>query len=103
MQSIYDVEKPQALGAMTDITQTQATRTLSAGHTILATDIRPAPLIRKLDNVNMIIESGALTITVGLVAEEDGVLHELITLRNPDSGEQLQGIVTGPGRVKLQY
>jgi flagella basal body P-ring formation protein FlgA len=103
VQSLYDVEKPQALSAIADITQTQATRTLSAGHTILATDIRPAPLIRKLDNVNMIIESGALTITVGLIAEEDGVLHELITLRNPDSGEQLQGIVTGPGRVKLQY
>jgi flagella basal body P-ring formation protein FlgA len=103
VQSLYGVEKPQALTSIAEITQTQATRTLSAGHIILATDIRPAPLIRKLDAVNMIVESGALTITVGLIAEEDGMLHQLIKLRNPDSGEQLQGIVTGSGQVKLQY
>ncbi len=103
MQALYGVEKPQALTAIADINQTQATRTLRTGHIVLTTDIRPAPLIRKLDAVNMLVESGALTITVGLIAEEDGVLHQLIRLRNPDSAEQVQGVVTGAGQVRLQY
>ena len=103
VRALYGVEKPQALTAIADINQTQATRTLRTGHIVLTTDIRPAPLIRKLDAVNMLVESGALTITVGLIAEEDGVLHQLIRLRNPDSAEQVQGVVTGAGQVRLQY
>lgn len=103
VRSLYGDEEQQALTSIADITQTQSTRALRVGHIILSTDIRPAPLIRKHDNVNMIVKSGALTITVGLIAEEDGMLHELIKLRNPDSGEKLQGTVTGPGQVNLQY
>jgi len=102
VKSVYGVEETQALRSIGDIRQMQTTRTLSVGHIILATDVRPAPLIRKSDAVIMSIETGALTLTVGLIAEEDGVLHEVIQLRNPDSGETLQGIVTGAGKVKLQ-
>lgn len=102
VKSIYDVEVPNALNSLDDIQQMQATRNLSVGHVILKTDIRPAPLIRKSDTVIMSVESGALVITVGLIAEEDGALHEVIQLKNPESGESVQGVVTGAGRVKLQ-
>lgn len=102
VKSVYGVEETQALQSLDGIQQMRTTRTLSVGHILLATDVRPAPLIRKADAVIMSVETGALMLTVGLIAEQDGMLHEVIQLRNPDSGETLQGIVTGAGKVKLQ-
>ena len=78
----------------------EATRTLRIGTILGASDLRAADLIRKGENVTLIITRGALTISVDTVAMEDAKLGEQVLLQNSDSGKEIRGIVTGRHQAK---
>jgi flagella basal body P-ring formation protein FlgA len=84
---------------MADIKQMEAIRTIRTGQLLRASDLRAAALVKKGDSVKLTVGAGLLNITVTLVALESGKQGEQITMLNPESNEQVRGIVTGPGQA----
>jgi len=91
-----------ALFANSGISQMEAIRTISPGQPLRTSDLRPAPLIRKDDTVMLSVKKGSLEITIPMLALDKGTLGEQITLRNPDSGEQIRAIVIGPRKAEIK-
>lgn len=87
------------LQSMADIKQMEAIRTIRTGQLLRASDLRAAALVKKGDSVKLTVGAGLLNITVTLVALESGKQGEQITMLNPESNEQVRGIVTGPGQA----
>ena len=82
------------------INQMEALRTLRAGQLIRASDLRPTAMIRKGDNVTLNVGKNALTVSIPLIALEDGMLNEQITLLNPSSNKKVRARVSGPGEAR---
>lgn len=78
----------------------QAIRNLPAGSLVRLSDLTPINIIRKGDNVQLSVISGALEITVTMLALENARLDERVLLLNSESGEEIQAIATGIGRAR---
>ncbi len=79
----------------------QATRLLRSDTLLRLSDVRPAPLVRLGETATLSIDKGSLNINVKLIAQENGLMGDLIRLKNPDSGENVVGRVVGVGKVTL--
>ncbi len=79
----------------------QAVRLLRSNTLLRHSDVRPAPLVRAGEAATLTIEKGPLNIAVTLVALENGLMGDLIKLKNPDSGENVVARVSGVGKVVL--
>ncbi len=78
----------------------QAIRNLPAGSLVRLSDLTPINIIRKGDKVQLSVISGALEITVTMLALENARLEERVLLLNPESGEEIQAIATGIGHAR---
>ena len=85
----------QPLTNVEEILGLEATRTIRAGQRLVASDFVAADLVRKNETVRLTIKRGALEITVETIALENAKIGEQVILRNPDSGREIRGIVTG--------
>ena len=85
----------QPLVNVEEILGLEATRTIRAGQRLVASDFVAADLVRKNETVRLTIKRGALEITVETIALENAKIGEQVLLRNPDSGKEIHGIVTG--------
>ena len=56
-------------------------------------------MINKGDNVILTVGSGLLSISVTMTALENGKMDQQIALLNPESGETVRALVTGPGQA----
>jgi len=86
---------PQPLVIVEEILGLEATRTIRAGQRLVASDFVAADLVRKNETVRLTIKRGALEVTVETIALENAKIGEQVLLRNPDSGREIRGIVTG--------
>jgi flagella basal body P-ring formation protein FlgA len=86
---------PKGLTKVEEIIGLEATRTIRAGQKLNVSDFIAADLVRKNETVRLVIRRGALEITVETIAMENGKIGEQVLLRNPDSGKEIRGIVTG--------
>lgn len=86
---------PQPLTKVKEIIGLEATRTIRAGQQLNANDFVAADLVRKNETVRLVITRGALEITVETIALENAKIGEQVLLKNPDSGKEIRGIVTG--------
>ena len=73
----------------------ETTRTIRAGSPLSEADLMAADLVRKGERVQLIIQRGALVIRADTLALEPGKLGDQVTLQNLESGQMIQGIVTG--------
>lgn len=87
--------KPKGLTKLEEIIGLEATRTIRAGQKLNASDFIAADLVRKNETVRLVIKRGALEITVETIALENAKIGEQVLLKNPDSGKEIKGIVTG--------
>ncbi|MGB9682775.1 MAG: flagellar basal body P-ring formation chaperone FlgA [bacterium] len=78
-----------------------STRELYPGQVITPSSVIEPPLVRKNDEVEAIRRVGSLTISVTLIALQDGYLGQTIRLRNPVSFREVMGTVTGKGKVEV--
>ncbi len=78
---------------------TQSARTLKEGDILRFSDLKPALLVKKGDNIVLLIEKGALQVSVGVEALANGKINDIIVLKNLESGENVRGRITGPGRA----
>lgn len=76
-------------------------RPLRAGEALRSSDMRPALMVKKGDQVNLVVgRPPEFMISVKVEALQDGRLNEQIRLRNPESGTTLSGIITGKGMAR---
>ena len=80
--------------------QMQAIRNLPAGSLLRLSDLTAMDMIRKGDNVQLSVRAGALEITVTMLALENARRDQRVLLLNPESGDEVQGIATAPGRAR---
>ena len=84
-----------------DALAAEAVRDLSAGQALRVSDIRRAILVKQGQLVTMTVgDKSGFLITVRVEALQDGRMGEQVKLKNPDSGKQVSGIVTGPNSAK---
>ena len=86
---------PKGLTRIEELIGLEATRTIRAGQRLNVSDFVSADLVRKNETVRLVIRRGALEITVETIAMENGKIGEQVLLKNPDSGKEIRGIVTG--------
>ena len=89
------------LGTVADAQQSELVRDVPAGQPIKSSDIRKAILVRQGQTVLLSVgDKVGYQITVRAEALQDGRLGEQVKLKNPESGRQISGVVTGPNTAK---
>ena len=100
MQNYYGQLPEDALVSSIGIERMEVIRTIRAGQLLRASDLKSTAMINKGDTVKLQVSAGILTISVSMVALENGMLDQQVTLLNPESNEKVRAIVSGPGRAK---
>jgi flagella basal body P-ring formation protein FlgA len=91
----------QLLSTLKDAQQAELTRDLAAGQPLRVSDIRRAILVKQGQSVMLVVgDKAEFQISVRMEAMQDGRMGEQVKLKNPDSGKQVSGIVTGPNTAK---
>jgi len=89
------------LGTVADAQQSELVRDVPAGQPMKSSDIRKAILVRQGQTVLLSVgDKVGYQITVRAEALQDGRLGEQVKLKNPESGRQISGVVTGPNTAK---
>jgi flagella basal body P-ring formation protein FlgA len=78
-----------------------AKRALIAGAVLRASDVQREEIVTRGEIVSIVYEARGLQLSMRGRANEGGALGDVITITNPQSKRQLQGTVTGPGRVNV--
>ena len=90
-----------ALSSKQGLELLEATRLLRVGEVLRASMVKSAPAIKKGEFVTLSFSQGGLSIAVEVEALANGQVGEVIRLRNPESGQELQAKVTGIGQASL--
>lgn len=92
-------------GAVLDSTETadmMVTAEVRPGEVLRRRHLRPAPLVRAGELVDLEIRRGAVAVSVRGSCRQDGGLDEVVTVRNELTGKLVAGRVAGRGRVVVQ-
>jgi flagella basal body P-ring formation protein FlgA len=82
---------------------TELARNLRAGDALRTTDVRQALLVRRGQGVDLtVVTSSGLELSLRAEALTDGRMGETVSLRNPESGRVLTGIVTGRNTARTR-
>lgn len=87
------IESPAALAGK------RAARTIRAGEPICAQSIEPRPPVGRGEDVAVISTAGAVQIVGRAVAQEDGIVGQVLRVKNPSSGEIYSAAVSGEREV----
>jgi flagella basal body P-ring formation protein FlgA len=100
IQDYYGKLPQDTLQDYSSAKQMQAIRNLAVGSLLRLSDLTPIDIIRKGDNVQLSVRSGALEITVTMLALENARQDQRVLLLNPESGDEVQAFATGPGQAR---
>jgi flagella basal body P-ring formation protein FlgA len=78
-----------------------ARRTLLPGQPVLANAVREPDVVVQGKPCLIVFQSGGLTITSYALALQSGGVGEMISLRNPDSGAIIRGMVRADGTISV--
>lgn len=76
-----------------------ARQRMDAGEDLRIPAIRPVPLVRQGEAVDLILDRDGVAVTLRGVAREDGVQGATVYVRNEIDGRLIRARVTGPGRL----
>ena len=96
----YGKPAADSLKSIDELEYMEALRTIQSGNPIRLSDIKRALMIKKGDSVLLETGKGQLLISIRMTALEEGKLDDQVNLMNPESGETVRAIVTGPGKTK---
>lgn len=77
-------------------------RPITANSVIKEDYVYKPAVIKKGDAVDVMVESGAIVVTVKCEAREDGFLGKGIRVSNLSSGKDIMGVVVGTGKVLVR-
>jgi flagella basal body P-ring formation protein FlgA len=92
--------QPGVVVSMNDLDGMETRRTLRAGETVRADDVRRPVIVTKGSLVTMTFEAPGITLTATGKAMSEGGIGETVTVVNPVSYRQIVCTVTGPGMVR---
>jgi len=78
-------------------------RSIRAGLPIEETYVDDPPLVKRGEIVTLMVRRGALELTAQGLARKDGILGEVITVRNTNSRKDILCRVAGPGLVQVEF
>ena len=90
--------------ALTDLDQLPhavATTQLIPGQALRLSQLRTVPAIQKGQVVKVSVERGQISVSTQMIAESSAEIGQTIRLRNEDSGQVVEGIVTAIGLANL--
>lgn len=87
----------------TDLSIYHAAQTIPEGHTLSRRDIALRPLVRKNQLVDVIVNEGALQISMKGIALSTGGAGEIVSIRNLDSKKDFQAQVVSPNTVQVRF
>jgi len=91
----------QILSTLKDAQFAELTRDIGAGQPLRVSDIRRAVMVKQGQVVMLSIGNKSdFQITIRMEAMQDGRLGEQVKLKNPESGRQVSGVVTGLNTAK---
>ncbi len=91
----------QLLNTVKDAQQAELTRDIPAGQPLRVSDIRRAILVKQGQTVMLTVgNKSEFQISIRMEAMQDGRLGDQVKLKNPESGRQVSGVVTGPNAAK---
>ena len=91
----------QLLSTVKDAHQAELTRDIPAGQALRVSDIRRAIMVKQGQTVMLSIgNKNEFQISIRMEAMQDGRLGDQVKLKNPESGRQVSGLVTGPNTAK---
>jgi flagella basal body P-ring formation protein FlgA len=89
------VTDPKALAGMI------ASRDLNPGEAVSARDLEPRPLVQRGETVDLLVRRGGVAAVVRAECRQDGLLGEMVSVRNNLNGRLVVVRVSGPGVVTL--
>lgn len=98
--NIYN-ESVRPVPAYEDLSYYEMVRNLGEGRFLTWDDINPRRAVRKGETVDVTLKNGPLQITMRAMSLEDGVVDDVIRLRNPRSRTEFAGVIDAPGSVVL--
>ncbi|MBU8870708.1 MAG: flagellar basal body P-ring formation chaperone FlgA [Gemmatimonadales bacterium] len=75
-------------------------RSLAPGDNLRSSDLKPTPLVRVGDPIELVIVRGTVSATVRAFARQAGCLGQTIPVRNELTGRLVNARVAGPGLVE---
>lgn len=91
----------QLLSSIKDVQQAELTRDIPAGQPLRVSDIKRAVLVKQGQSVMLAVgEKSNFQILIRMEALQDGRMGDQVKLRNPESGRQVSGVVTGLNTAK---
>ena len=89
-----------AITALNAVVGMAARHPLRPGQALYEADLMKPVIVQRNDTVTIVYEAPGLTLTLRGQAQEAGALGDTINVLNVQSKRVVQGVVTGPGRVK---
>jgi flagella basal body P-ring formation protein FlgA len=91
----------QLLSSLKDAQNAELTRDIAAGQALRISDIRRAVMVKQGQSVMFYVGNGKeFQISIRMEAMQDGRLGEQVKLKNPESGRQVSGVVSGLNSAK---
>lgn len=100
VQPFYGILPSDTLYALSNIKDMESIRTIRPNLPLRASDLRPSLMVKKGDSIVLSSGSGLLSITITMIALENGKLGQQINLLNPESNEKIRALITGSGRAR---
>lgn len=97
----YGQQPPDALRSLAELRRMVATSQLRPGQALRYSNLRPVSDVVRGDEVVLEVRRGPVTIETTVFALQEGVVGEQIRVRNPDSNESFNVVVTGVKRAAL--
>ncbi|MFM8364412.1 MAG: flagellar basal body P-ring formation chaperone FlgA [Verrucomicrobiota bacterium] len=95
--------KRDLLTSQTDLGFYETAQTISADQPITRRDVSLRRLVRRGREVDVMVNQGALNISMKGIALNDGGAGELVTVRNKDSKKDFQAQVVGDNAVQVKF
>lgn len=96
--------EPDAVNANLDVLRKhEYSRDLHPGNPLKWSDLNERSLVKKGQVVDVKAYQGMIAISMRAKAQEDGVLGDVVFLRNLDSSKDFSGEVIGEGRVQVTF
>ena len=89
------ITDPRALAGM------MAARDLEPGEAVTQRDLKPRPLVKRGELVDLVVRRGGVSAVVRAECRQDGLMGETVTVRNKLDGRLVVARVAGPGVVTM--
>jgi len=99
--NIYE-ETSRPVPASQNLMSYEMQRNLSEGQFLTWDDITRRPAVRKGDTVDAVFQKGRLSVTMQALSLQDGLVEDIILLKNPRTRAEFAGVISATGVVYVK-